>query len=121
MATLTASEVLDALKLSSSDVDPEIVEVLIDDAIGEVNLRAGTSIGAMAGTAGSKTASMTVEEKVAVKLASMINVLNHIGLTLNPSASGGAVYGDTLTPFRDLRRRLEEAIDRLRDRGFVRG
>lgn len=121
MANLTASEVLDSIRLDSSEVSLETVEQLIDDAVDEVNLRAGTSIPHMSGDSGSKSLTLTGDEKVAVKLCAILNLMQHLGLTLSPGQEvGGGAYGDVAAPFRGVSRRLDQAVARLKRRDLIR-
>ena len=91
MVTITAQNILDENNYTITDISLVNAESLIDNAINYVNLRAGLSMSAMSGTAGSKTASLTGNQSVIVKLLSTLMVRAYVDRGPNTTVGGLSV------------------------------
>jgi len=74
MVTLTAQNLLDWNNWSTSDISVVNLENVIDGAVDQVNLLAGTSIAYMGGVAGSKELSCTGAQMAVVKPVAILMV-----------------------------------------------
>ena len=91
MATLTAQNLLDANNYTVSDVSLINTELLIDQATRWVSLMTGRSIGAMGGTAGSKTVSMEDDELAVVSPLAALMVRAYVDRGPNTAISNLSV------------------------------
>ena len=129
MATLTAAIVLDRFFYESTEFDPDAdetasytaVEYIIDDVIDFVNTEAGTSIAALTGAAGSKTATVTGPQNAAIKLVLGVT-LKETRYKISTNSTLGPMGVSESVGAQDplFRKMLFNALNRLRGRSFVR-
>lgn len=78
MASLTAQNILDENKFATSDITLIRAEDLIDNTITYINLETGLTIAKMAGTAGSKTATLTDNQWPIVKALASLYIRGYV-------------------------------------------
>lgn len=91
MVTVTAAIVLAENGYTTDDFSAVNIEYMMDNVIDTINLMAGTSIAALTGTAGSKTATLTrAENPVFQMLMSMVLRENKKTSLSNSSSTSGS-------------------------------
>lgn len=116
MVSITAQNILDENNYTVSDISKVNLERLIDNATRYVNLHADRSIATMAGTAESKTVSMTDEESAVVKPVIILLIRAYKDRGPNTAISGLSVSQIISDPqyslFKDA---VDKGVERLKN------
>lgn len=116
-----ATEVLAEENLTVSDISLENLEKLIDRAIDTVNLRAGTSIADLSGSAEAKSITGSESEILVVKEVTSLVLRAYKEKGPNTAISGQSVSAIISDPhYEYYSKAVLEDINRLRGRSFKR-
>lgn len=124
--TINATRVLDRLKLTTTEIPADKVEVFIDDAITAIEQETGATLGELAGDAGSKSLEVLKKYAPVITNLSAIYCICYMtgGSAVGLSYSVGGLSVSVLSgapPLSVLEREVQKSLNQLKDIAFVIG